>query len=509
MKSSEQLESYAERYVRENSSPFEVPNELDIEYVEDSQIFGLSADVASNVGGPAGPAADSQDLENGTGPEADRAKTKEDVQAPASNTGPVKYHFPKNWGGFDGGYEASFMGEWDEEHFKKLVERLDRARQAADDGETADSYINFGGFIWLVRASGAGVGFFKYKYVMESHGVKLYLHSNPQKSIPPVCVRFGFECLARTDLFRAVDTLKECLSNEYFSIKEEKISRVDMQVMLPVNISEFVTAMQAGPRVCTRCRGGFQMFVNLKTGKIETITIHSENCELCIYDKHRQVMTADPVYYDTFCKMFLGDEMAMVPKNLTRVEFRFKRGFLRRYGVETFEDLEKSAFALLEIASRDWFRILERDKVRGSENEIADAPIWAHTRAAFEYYFKESNSRNKTREDLKNFKPIQSPPAIDRLVKQAMGCLSSAASFMLAKVYDASQLVKYYTEVVTQEAEQTFGKVAEKQIFNQIVRNFTRSKKPDYTTLGEVQDGLAPLGFPEFWAYERNGWAMG
>ncbi|MBR0192562.1 MAG: hypothetical protein IJQ31_10910 [Thermoguttaceae bacterium] len=501
MYTSEQLEDYAERFARENSSPFEVPTEFDLEFSEEPQIFGLSAEVASHAGRPAGPSADSQSIENGTGPEGGRANASPEALAPASNTGLTKYHFPRNWGGYDGGCEASFMGEWDEKQFEKLSERLDHARQAADDGKTALSYVNFGGFIWSVRASGAGIGFFKYKFVLESHGVKLYIHSNPKNSIPPVCVRFGFECLVRTDLFSAVETLRKCLYDEGFKIKEEKISRVDMQVMIPVNISEFVAALQAGPRVCTRCRGGFQMYASLKTGKIETITISSENCELCIYDKHRQVLVSDPVYYDTFCKEFLGDEMALVPKNLTRVEFRFKRGFLRRYGVDNFDDLQKSAYALVEIASRDWFRILARDKVRGSENEIPDAPIWAHVRAAFEYYFYETDSKNKSMSDLKNNRVVRPAPSVDRLIKQAMGCLSSAASFMLEKVFSVSQLVEYYTQVVTQEADETLTKVSEKQIYNQIVRGFTRSKSPDYTTLDEIQEGLAPVGFPEFWEF--------
>ena len=243
------------------------------------------------------------------------------------------------------------------------------------------------------------------------------------------------------------------------------------------------------------------MYASLKTGKIETITISSENCELCIYDKHRQVLVSDPVYYDTFCKEFLGDEMDLVPKNLTRVEFRFKRGFLRRYGVDNFDDLQKSAYALVEIASRDWFRILARDKVRGSENEIPDAPIWAHVRAAFEYYFYETDSKNKSMSDLKNNRVVRPAPSVDRLIKQAMGCLSSAASFMLEKVFSVSQLVEYYTQVVTQEADETLTKVSEKQIYNQIVRGFTRSKSPDYTTLDEIQEGLAPVGFPEFWEF--------
>ena len=508
MNTSKDLEDFAERYAAENAQPFMVPDELDLEFYEKPQVFSFSASVAGSVGRPIGEGGDSQTLANGAEPEGDHANGSKDVQGPASNTGPVKYHFPTGWGGYDGGCEASFSGEWDPNFFPALVQKLDKARQAADDKKTADSYISFGGFIWLVRASGAQLGPNKYKYVMESHGVKLYIHSNPKTNIPPVCVRFGFECLARTDLFRAVDTLKDCLAVEGFILKEEKISRVDMQVMLLAPISDFVQAIQTGPRVCTRCRGSFQVFANLKTGKIETFTIHSDNCELCIYDKHRQVMTSDPVYYDTFCKTFLGDEMAEVPKDLTRVEFRFRRVYLRRYGIETFDDLRNSAAALVEIASRDWFRILARDKVRGSENEIPNAPIWERTRAAFEYYFAETRPKTRSRDDLKKYKPLPAPLSAERLVKQALGCLASAASFTLEKVFDAAQLVKYYTEVVAEKAEQTLNKVMEKQIFNQVVRGFTKSKKPDYSTLEEIQDGLAPLGFPEFWAFEGGGWEI-
>lgn len=261
MYTSKELEEFAERYAAENSSPFLVPDELDLDFYEDPQAFALLADLASSVGRPTGEGDDSQRVANGTEPKGDRA----DALGPASNTGPVKYHFPTGWGGYDGGCEASFSGEWDPNFFPGLAQKLDRARRAADDGDAAGSYISFGGFVWLVRAAGASVGFYKYKYVMESHGVKLYIHSNPKTNIPPVCVRFGFECLARTDLFRAVDTLKDCLAAEGFILKEEKISRVDMQVMLLAPITDFVQAVQAGPRVCTRCRGTFHIITNLKT----------------------------------------------------------------------------------------------------------------------------------------------------------------------------------------------------------------------------------------------------
>lgn len=506
MRSVDELQDFAERFALENDSPFMVPGEWDLDWVPDCSAIELVSALADVHENATGTGSGCTGLCAAPVPGGSKNDEVEGV-APASNTGLVKYQFPLTWGGFDGGCEASFLGDWDD-RFQQICERLDFAKQAADDGKTAESYIEFGGFVWLVRASGAGVGFFKYKYVMESRGVKLYLHSNPKNGIPPIHVRFGFECLVKTDIFRAVQTLKECFKLEGFEVKEEKISRVDMQVLLPVEVSDFVHAM-TGPRVITRCRGTYQQHINMKTGKVETITMHSDNCELCIYDKRSELFQSDPVYFQTFLKYVLRNETANVPEKLTRVEFRFRRSFLQRYGVNTFDDLRNSAYALLEIASQDWFRILSRDKVRGSENEIPDAEIWALTRRAFRFHFKETLPKTRSRTDLKNFKPLKEAAPVERVLKQAVGCLSSACAVLMEKATTGAEVVKFCVDLLEKYTAQMFEKVALKQVFNAVTRDFTQSSRPDYGNLSEIQAALTSLiGEDVFHQYEGVGWEI-
>ncbi len=317
-----------------------------------------------------------------------------DNNPPATNRGLVKYQcdeFPDGWGGYDGGVEASIKGEWEPARFVDFCQRLDAKKEASENNDVEGSFLEFGGFVWKVRAQGARNGFFVYKWVLESHGVKLYIHSNPKGAIPPVRVRFGFECLARTYLFEAFDTLKDCLKCVGFTWESESLSRVDMQVLVPVALREFVDAMKN--RVVTRCRGKVDIHCNLTTLDVETVCFKSGSMELCIYDKRAQVLQADALYFTTFHNYVIrGAEM---PEYLTRVEFRFRRDALRRYGITSLDDLKKSQRALVQVAGSDWFRILERDKVRGSEREIKSCPLWLYVMRAFAYYFDSNREVKK------------------------------------------------------------------------------------------------------------------
>ncbi|MDO4628518.1 MAG: hypothetical protein Q4C70_05000 [Planctomycetia bacterium] len=503
MRSTEDLLNFAEQYARENDSPFIIPSEFDLEFVPDTTFVDTVHELIA--AGAKEPAGGCDCAAERTAPPAVLEQEKNAV-APADNMGPVKYHFPRNWGGYDGGCEASVEGEWDE-RFAPLCQRLDVAKQAADDGDEAKSYIEFGGFVWKMRPMGAGVGWAKYKWVMESRGVKLYIHSNPKSSIPGVHVRFGFECLVKTDLFRAWEALKKSLEVEGYRVKSEIISRVDMQVLLPVDISEFVKAM-TGRKIVTRCRGVYQTNSNLKTGRTETITVRSDNAELCIYDKRAQVEQADSVYYQTFSRHVLGEEMAALPENLTRVEYRFRRPFLRRYGIENFDNLKESAWALLDIASSDWFRILEREKVRGSENEIENCGLWDRVREAFNYYFHFAKDYRHptTKKDLKEYKPFRPAPCVSRVISQGLGCLASAVSTTIDKVSRIEQVKEYVSELLDTFAEKVLDKIIDKQIVAEIVRDFTVSGKPSFACVSDIQIQKSP-GFEwDFVQFEGDGW---
>ncbi|MDO4585506.1 MAG: hypothetical protein Q4D62_15590 [Planctomycetia bacterium] len=424
----------------------------------------------------------------------------ENAVPPADNMGLPVYQYLPKWGGYDGGVEASLYGKW--EDFAHVTERLEACKKAADDGRTDDSFIEFGGFLWLVRPTGASTGFFKYKWVMESHGVKLYIHSNPKRVAIPVRVRFGFECLARTDLFEAVETLRHCLRELGFDWQGETLSRVDMQVLLPVDISEFAEAMR-GRRVVTRCRGKFVQHSSLETMRIETMTLASSACELCIYDKNAHLFdAADAVYFDTFRRHILHSEK--IPEKLTRVEFRFRRDALKRYGVDTFADLKRSQAALPQIAGTDWFRILERDKVRGSENEIGLAPIWQRTLDAFAHYFTPSEvEKPRDEEEIRQYRPPKNPaPGVQRLLRQAVGCVCSAAALSIEKVTDWEQVAGFFGGVLSRLGNSLYLRVAEKQVRTAIARGYTPGGGVSYTDGVEVYEGLQPIFHPEFLQYE-------
>lgn len=494
MRTDNELRELSEIFFYENDKPFLPVDEIDIE--PDADLGFLDKVRRPRNEGGAEPVERERECAAPTAP----AAMEENGEAPASNTGLVKYRegeFPPGWGGYDGGCEASYYGLWGA-GFTQLCERLDEAKQAADDGREAAAYVELGGFVWLVRPMGAGCGPFKYKYVLESHGVKLYIHSNPKPGIPGIHVRFGFECLVKTWLFDAVATLERCIRSAGFHITEHKISRVDMQILLPVPVGDFVQAMQ-GARVITRCRGTYHLLANMKTGNIETIMISSENCELCIYDKRAQIEKSDLANYLTFCRHVLGSDEAQLPPVLTRVEFRFKRPYLKRYGIDTFDDLQNSAAALLQIASSDWFRILSRDKVRGSENEIPDAPIWARVREAFAYYFAENSPTTRTPAALRANRPAPTHPVVSRLVKQALGCLASAASVCLESVAKPSQVLAYAESVIQSGINSMFFRVAQKQILNGVTRGFSVGKSFE-CTINDILE-LCPETKQGEWAF--------
>lgn len=492
----ERIRKFAQIYDIENDSPFQIPDENicranSADFLDDAQsilAFGKNSERSAGLTRASDLTADE--------PRTSEAKFLARVP-PADNMGLAKYgtaDFPRNWGGYDGGVEAGIDGEWDQEQFFWLCEALDACKQHADNGNDEGAYIDLGGFVWKVSPKGASAGFFKYKYVLESHGVKLYLHSNPKRNVVPLRVRFGFECLARTNLFEAAKTLRETLAKIGFTWERETLSRVDMQVLLPVDIYEFADAMK-GRRVVTQCRGKCEITSDCHSLRIQTITLRSENAEVCIYDKLAQLEEADSVYYMTFHRWILNYQKL---EHLTRVEFRFRRPMLRRYGITTFEDLRASQKALPQVFGRDWFRILEREKVRGSENVIKNAQIWDRTLRAFEFYFGQENGGGRSSSELREHRPSKNSPGVERLMKQAVGCIASVLAVTKQAIHDRVEVIQKAAEALHSYGDELLGKMTLKQIKNEVVHAFTPDNLRHYDCRDEIELALVSAGVQEY-----------
>jgi hypothetical protein len=79
-----------------------------------------------------------------------------------------------------------------------------------------------------------------YKYVFEGNGVTFLIHSNPKKNIQPVRIRYNADGLIGRDLFfKHYDTL-QVLDMFGFTPTAEKLTRVDMQVMLYLSMEQIL-----------------------------------------------------------------------------------------------------------------------------------------------------------------------------------------------------------------------------------------------------------------------------
>ncbi|MDR2641579.1 MAG: hypothetical protein LBC74_02170 [Planctomycetaceae bacterium] len=390
---------------------------------------------------------------------------------PAGNTGGVS----RILGGFDGGCEVGYDGKWDSRQFSELCERLDFARSASDFLDDERSYIRLCDKIFKVSDRGATFGAIKYKYVLIHHGLKVYIHSNPVSNIQPIRVFFGFHVLCKSSLFACNSYLCRFFSFLGFEVRGEILSRVDCQVLFERSLSDYVSSMSKFSEndcIVTQCRGKLNRYVNLRSRKTETITLSSESLELCIYDKRSQILSQDKETYELFRRYVLGG--GELPSDLTRIEFRFRRDILRRYGINTFDDLRVSVRSLLSIVSYDWFRILLKPKTRNSDKQSID-PLWQEVRDRFDYYFSLENQEliERSREALKNFIPQKDFRRISNLVRQAGGCLATVAAFSVGRLESSDDMLDFSVHKLREVLKNMFDKYRKGRIENEVLKGFS------------------------------------
>lgn len=487
MKSIEDLRIYAEKYDIESDFPFcesAVVESLNLSRV-DSALNSLPLAFCNEK--LRGRRVDSSACGRTSGDSAAPV-------SPATNRGAVKYR--ETFGGYDGGIEAGFYGEWEPSRFSDLAAKLDTCKQAANDKNLSESFIDLGGFVWRVSPMGARCGALAYKWAIEHHGLQVFVHSGAKGDIAPVRCRIGAQCLYKVDLFTCVKTLKSVLEAIGFDLSYEIVSRVDMQVMLPIDISDFIAELKPG-RIVTECRGDMCNYVDLSTGKINSITLKSTTTELCVYDKIEQVLKMDSVGFGLFQRWVLeGDDF---PPALTRFEFRFRRESLRRYGINTFDDLKKSQLSLIQIAYTDWFRVLKEDKVRGHESGQEVSAVWREVQNAFDYYFSDFRISRRPAGKLKDFQPVKKPPKIALMIKQAEGILASVCAYIMPKIETVSDVYKKACAILSDDVGRLYDSCVTKHIYNGV----SRGQNDYYNSAEDVSDALhlrsAAVANPSFY----------
>jgi hypothetical protein len=339
-------------------------------------------------------------------------------------------------GGYDGGVVVGFEGDWNPLKFSRLVEILEGAKDLACDAvkEGLEGFcLDLDGHEVLVSPKGGLAGGDKakggviYKYRFYCQGVEFLIHSNPTSNIQPVRVRYGAESVQghRNRFFDVhFGFVLPFLKELGLVVKTDKLSRVDMQCLIDVPMSELSGLIhRESPYMVTTLR---KYSEHGSTKRVETIELGSvNNVQFCFYDKSRELRAkkSNIVKEAMFIRDCVGDEWYNSGRPITRVEIRLGRDALKALGVDSVSDLQRSEHGIVDMLTRDWLRILAEPKVRGHENTAAIHPLWNRIRTLFFQYF----TGNDLEVSWNRHKQISCDA--DALEKQALGCLSKALAY--------------------------------------------------------------------------------
>jgi hypothetical protein len=302
-----------------------------------------------------------------------------------------------------------------------LIEKLEFAKNQASE-ISKEFCTEIGGYEVLVGHSGANAGL-HYKYRFTIDGVVFLIHHNPPKGRQCVRIRYGATALIGRNFFVLHSAVLAFLHSLGFIVTDEKLSRVDMQVLIKRKVSEFVLPILRGHAVKKSRIDG----IKNRCEKIETYTLgNSGRLELCIYDKRAELnhaLSHDPVKYRLMLQYCINPEYFFSGGSITRIEFRLWRDALRAVGIDTVQDLQEREFALADWLTTHWFRLLEKPKIRGHENTASIHPLWLEVQELFRKWFSGVGDHNQPVEWLPR-EPVSCDPK--KLEKQAAGCFASA-----------------------------------------------------------------------------------
>ncbi|MDR2406898.1 MAG: hypothetical protein LBE13_02125 [Bacteroidales bacterium] len=333
-------------------------------------------------------------------------------------------------GGYDGGVEVGFDGEWVDFQSFTLLQKLADAARASVTDDSNSVFFTFNDLIYYLWLKGSG-GAIRYKYVFEFDGVRFYVHSNPKGQIQPIRVHYNAIGLIGVDFFKKHDFVVSLIESWGFSISCEKISRVDLQVLVPFVMSNVSTAIEENRVVCYARDAKFyssglgNSFNSFSLGK---------NLKIRIYDKlleMKSMMLSDPVKFSLMLKFCVGPEFYDVNANLMRVEFSLLRDVLKDFSIHSVSDLHDNENLLIHYLCEKWFRVLKfpKDVNRHTSGQELSS-WWLDVISEFDRWFPGKSfdgviSRVNSRQlEVLNCSPLH-------LDRQAIGCLASSFVYRL------------------------------------------------------------------------------
>ena len=284
------------------------------------------------------------------------------------------------------------------------------------------------------------------------------VHRNP-KNTQQVRATYRQEALTVCPLPVLNRHVREFLSKLGLTITKETLSRVDMQVTIDIPVLDIVCLIFKKHFIKKARKSAIYLWGDVpetyRTGDID-------NIQVCIYDKRRQMnrtMQWGSPKHQLTVEHTIGLDWWLSNHPITRVEFRLGRTALKNLGVNSVEDLIKRERGIFDLITRDWFRLLKGEKIRGKENRQEMHPIWEHVRSlGFEHF---TGNEIPDVEYRRSASVSCDPVALE---KQAAGCLAKAFSYRHGKPAFSAQVIDYVKSFAGKERKSMYEKAKEDSV---------------------------------------------
>lgn len=395
-------------------------------------------------------------------------------------------------------FELMLYLRWDPARLEEVSEHLDAVKESVAEGK-GDGWTHSlpgSGGLWKVEPHGCRLGdarkgpILRWKFSRDGIVFGLTRRPDPHKTLPSGFVRMtGDVLIAHGDAQALWLQVKEWFREMGAEVVTAKVSRVDMCVDLPnVRVEDFVDAYHADQFI-TRTKRSRQHAKHVDHGAQDITLEDEEDAEKTIpVEAYRSGRKWTGLRFGAGTQCRIYDKLAEcrdlakrawlakrrwggMPDDATRVEFQLRRSFLTaekckpeddgkldRPVIDTVEDYFAHRAELADYLCSKWLKFFEPGFDPRQPSRGTTLAIWQRVAEDFKTWTGDPRPRR--------FLPMQrSKMPVEDLVKQAKGCMESAAARCGLFVEKADDLFYFTLEQLTplyDEDEDLAEKVAKK-----------------------------------------------
>ena len=364
------------------------------------------------------------------------------------------FHF----GGYDGGFAVGLEGEYREGRLEELRSVFDVAKERAGETKDGKFAVMWRGYVMTIYASGVTEGL-QFKYRLDIGGMRVLIRDKTTKGYQSIRVRFSTESLITNSALANWRRLLGFLNAIGFAITKDCISRVDFQLTCDFFTVADVVWLLNHAHVVRKVRK--KTVVSTGDGsdeRYETVRLGtgSNPVQFEFYDKWVELQSAKnfPTQKYMLTQQKIGDEWRNSGRPVTRFEISVKRDGLKAMDINSVDDLFGNEWAIINLLTQDWIRIVKEPKIKGKEYKQQNHPLWDKIRNALYQHF---NGKNFDDVAEWNSPAVSGDP--EALEKQAMGCLSKSVAVRYGQQETRRDLMAVVLHVFDRHKETLYDKI--------------------------------------------------